>query len=373
MKHTYSFNILAALLVISFGADANAQAEVKPVARVVDEASATTAATAKLDLGDAPGTPSTANGQSQVDAQTPGGPSASSTVGTPPPFGTSPSGTRKQASAGTKSALAKGAAKPRLLGALEDSGTNPTNWTERIQFDRAPVKVSLPVSIERLVTFPNPVALHVPAGSEGVLWTQVMERTAYIRALGPLEGLRVVAEDLVTGQMVPLDFFATESQGPSTRELEIFYKSTAAQQSGTGAGKKQPGEDAADGADGDEPSLDMVALTRYAAQYMYSPKRLIPSAPGVYPVPIQPTAISGLIRGQRVSAVPMGQWRSGSLYVTAVRVTNLERITLDLDLDQVRGTWIAATPQHRRLLAAGTDWDSTTLYLVCSGSFETCK
>lgn len=367
MKKTYSFYALAALLLIAFGTAAHAQVEIKPVARAVDDTSSSIAP-AKLDLGDASSNAAPVANPSGVDVQT-----AGSNAGTPPPAGTSPGGTRKLASATTKAAAAKGVTKPRLLGALDDSASSPASWTERIQFDRTPVKVSLPVSIERLVTFPNPVALHVPAGSEGLLWTQVMERTAYIRALVALDGLRVVAEDLVTGQMVPLDFFAAESQGPSSRELEIFYKGSATQQAGASPAKKTANDEAADGADAEEQSLDMVALTRYAAQSMYSPKRLIPSASGVYPVPIQPTAFNGLIRGQRVSAVPMGQWRSGSLYVTAVRVTNLERITLDLDLDQVRGSWIAATPQHRRLLAVGTDWDSTTLYLVCGGSFETCK
>jgi hypothetical protein len=60
------------------------------------------------------------------------------------------------------------------------------------------------------------------------------------------------------------------------------------------------------------------------------------------------------------------------LYVTAVRVTNQSAIPLELQLEQLRGRWLAATAQHGRLGASGSQTDTTALYLVCDRAFESC-
>jgi integrating conjugative element protein (TIGR03749 family) len=348
-QHVRGFPLALALTVISH--IALAQVEIKTTARQIDAQAITSGANPTLDLGELPG-------ETNAARAAPASPSVS-----PPPVSV------PKANA-IPSAATNNAKKTRRAGSAGEVGGTATdeNWTERVQFDHAPVRVTLPVAKERLVTFPNPVALQVPAGAEGLLAAQVIERTAYVRALGPFTELRIVAEDLATGQMVPLDISADPKTRSFSKELEIFYTGTAAPHSGRSAAGNT-----VDPSESDDQALDMVALTRYAAQAIYAPKRLIPSAPGVQSIPIDPTVLSGLIRGQRVSAVPIGQWRSGSLYVTAVRLTNLESQPVDLDLDQLRGSWIAATPQHRRLLAAGTDWDTTTLYLVCGQSFANCK
>ncbi|MBW8833508.1 MAG: DUF3438 family protein, partial [Burkholderiales bacterium] len=46
---------------------------------------------------------------------------------------------------------------------------------------------------------------------------------------------------------------------------------------------------------------------------------------------------------------------------------------MDIDLQEMRGRWLAATAQHSRLLAAGSDWDTTTVYLVCDRPFDACR
>lgn len=117
----------------------------------------------------------------------------------------------------------------------------------------------------------------------------------------------------------------------------------------------------------------MVELTRFAAQAVYAPRRLAPADERVASVPVPAKAFEGLLRGVRVTATPIGQWRSGALYVAAVQLVNEERRAVDVDLEQARGSWLAATAQHRRLLPSGSGWDTTTVYLVCGGPIETCK
>ena len=76
---------------------------------------------------------------------------------------------------------------------------------------------------------------------------------------------------------------------------------------------------------------------------------------------------------ETVPLIDIGAWRSGQLYVTAVRFTNQGTNPLDIDLQEMRGQWLAATAQHTRLLAAGSPWATTTVYLVCDRPFDACR
>ena len=90
-------------------------------------------------------------------------------------------------------------------------------------------------------------------------------------------------------------------------------------------------------------------------------------------VEVSTATIPGLLRGVNVETAPLGQWRSGRLYVTAVRVTNRSRYPVELPLEDIRGNWMAATAQHGRIGPAGSDTDTTAIYLVCDRAFEACR
>jgi len=268
--------------------------------------------------------------------------------------------------------------------AVRAAGAPGTLRPERVLFERAPVRIDLVADQERRVVFPNPVALQVPR--DAAVTSQVIERTAYITASEPMQRVRVIAEDLVTGQMVPVDLYAvaapaskqaphggtsSSSAANEAPEVEVFYKGEAS--SSMGGARRSSADAQADDDDDAPAALDAVALTRYAAQMTYAPRRLLPSVAGVRQVPVRAEPVAGLLRGVRLAAVPLGQWRSGELFVTAVRVTNLEHRAVDLNLDDVRGSWTSATAQHTRLMGAGSGWETSTLYLVCDRPFEACR
>jgi integrating conjugative element protein (TIGR03749 family) len=241
---------------------------------------------------------------------------------------------------------------------------------EHVVYRRAPVRIELPVGRERIVTFPSTVALRTPEGFDALVRSQIIERTAYVTALAPFASLRVVAEDLETGRQIPIDLVAsakadTQASAP-LRPLDVVVPGLPSDSGAT---------DGAAPADArSEPAtLDMVALTRYAVQSLYAPRRLVPATAGVRPLPIAALPVEGLYRGGRIETTPIGAWRSGSLYLTAVRATNRSERAQDLDLQELRGHWLAATAQHTRLLGAGSDSDTTTLYLVCDRPFEACR
>lgn len=233
---------------------------------------------------------------------------------------------------------------------------------ERIEFKRHPLRIALG-NTERLVTFPNPVAVSLPSGAEADIDMQIIGRTAYFTMLAPRSApIRVLVDDLVTGQTIPMDLLGMGDVDGLSSEVEVHYENQlpADQQQENRAQEQSP-------------VLDMVQLTRYAAQTVYAPRRLKPVADGVRGIPMDGKSIEGLFRGVRTRSRPIGQWRSGDLYVTAVQVVNLEGRSVSLDLEQIRGRWIAAALQHHRVLASGSDYDSTTLYLVCGQPFHSCR
>lgn len=239
---------------------------------------------------------------------------------------------------------------------------------ERAVFNREPVRVSLPVGQERLITLPATAALHVPTDIEQVARIEVIDRTMYVTALVPFLPLRIVAELMDSGQQVPMDLVANKGTQTAVAELEVSVVDPRAASAAVGS---EFGTAAAEG-ESAPPPPDMVQLTRHAARQLYAPRRLAWATPAVTQVAVAPTAVPGLVRGVDAELVPLGQWRAGSLYVTAVRLTNRSKFPLEVPLEQVRGRWIAATAQHGRVGPAGSETDTTALYLVCERSFEAC-
>jgi len=235
---------------------------------------------------------------------------------------------------------------------------------ERAVFAREPVRVNLDVGQERLITLPAQALLHVPSDMDAVARIESIGGTIYVTALVAFAPIRIIAELVDSGQQIPFDLVAqaetknTTGTGAGELQVAVMEPSTVANPTVAAPAEPLP--------------VDMVELTRHAARQLYAPRRLAVGTAGVSQIGVQSRPIAGLLRGANVEAVPVGQWRSANLYVTAVRITNLSRYALEVPLEQVRGRWIAATAQHGRIGPTGTDTDTTAIYLVCERSFESC-
>ena len=243
---------------------------------------------------------------------------------------------------------------------------------ERAVFDRHPVRVPLPVDVERLVTLPAPAALHVPSDMARVARLEVIDKTIYATALVPFTPIRIVAELIDSGQQIPLDLVAGDETAGATAELEVFVVEPEHLAAARGEVLESDNESSGNSAP-ETAGVDMVELTRHAARQLYAPRRLAWTTPGVQQVEIGTTPVEGLIRGVDVQTTPLGQWRGGRLYVTAVRVTNQSRYPVEIPLEDIRGQWLAATAQHGRIGPAGSETDTTAVYLVCDRAFEACR
>jgi integrating conjugative element protein (TIGR03749 family) len=236
--------------------------------------------------------------------------------------------------------------------------------TEHVVFRRKPITVMLPLKRERLLSFPAPVQLDLPASVMSALKVSSVGRTTYLYASKPIPKTRVMAQELEGARRVFLvDLITAADASVMADELEIHGPDEERSAS--------EGQPASKGADANE--IDMVQLTRFAAQTVYAPTRLLPSVTGIAQTPVSLTPLPGLIRAARVMAAPIGAWRAGALTVTAVKLTNVSSAPLALNLDELRGKWVAASSQHPDLGPAGSSADTSVLYLICEGPFEACR
>lgn len=227
---------------------------------------------------------------------------------------------------------------------------------ERIAWRKTPIAIELPVGTERLVHFPGAVKVGVPPQLQGVLRIQSIAGTAYLLAHQPFTSTRVIVRGLDDGQVYLLDLSASEeSAGNAPIEIFLPDQPTAEHQE-TESAPSAP------------PQYGYVALTRFAAQQLYAPARLLKELPGVMREPIKREPVA-LVRGGGVEAVPLIAWRAGDLFLTAVKLTNKTDRPQTLDPRTLRGSWLTAAFQHNRLHAAGSEADRTVVYLVSARSF----
>lgn len=232
--------------------------------------------------------------------------------------------------------------------------------TQHVLFERLPVHLLLSSGRERLVQFPFVALMDVPAGLQSLLEVQIIEDTAYLTANAPFPRARLYAQAIDGSATIPLDIESVDGAQVAAM-LRVHLPGNAATE----------GDERAEGRGNDEPAIDMIQLTRYAAQMLYAPARLLPTVPGVGQEPVDRSPVIGLYRGGEIETAPLGAWSSGSLHVTAVRLTNRtgRAINLEPDMRWLRGQWIAATPQHWRLSPHGSDADTTAVYLVSDRPF----
>lgn len=258
-------------------------------------------------------------------------------------------------------AVTAGAAEPAVV---EDAMT-PAMVVERVVWNRTPIAITLPVGVERQVKFPAPVRVGVPGAiaTESVLRTQSIDATVYWLAKEAFDPQRVQVREIDGGRTYLIDLEAVEGAAVAS-PVEVHAPAPRA----TG----QPAAAAAAPPARETPRYGYVELTRFAAQMLYAPQRLLPELPGVAQEPLGVRNAVALVRGGAVEAIPEVAWSDGNLYVTAVRLTNRSSRRILLDPRMLRGRWLARTFQHAVLMPAGDPQaaDVTMVYLISPQPFE---
>ena len=247
------------------------------------------------------------------------------------------------------------------------SATVIADTPERVLWDKRPISVHLQVGHERIIHFPDDVRYWLPDTVKRQVSVLAANGVLYIRAAEPFPATRVRIQGLDDQQVYLLDITASKVAAVSD-ELIVMTKESTRNRSREATGYKTT-EDW------------RIRLTRYAAQQLYAPERLADGNSAIKRIPVESKTSVPLIRGGLIEAVPIASWQGHGLTVTAVRVRNLSRQSLQLQFDRsdshqaldlsylVRGDWLTATLQHDLLGAMGDETDTTTLYLVSNRSF----
>jgi integrating conjugative element protein (TIGR03749 family) len=245
---------------------------------------------------------------------------------------------------------------------------NQAKATERLIWDKHPLQLSLPVNQERLVSFPQSVRVGLPESIAAQLRTQSLDGTVYWTATAPFDKTRVQVQSTDGRQLYLIDLSA--STGSDTSDVQILLPSRGSVSTHPTASQMTRTPNRAHRHIPNNSSLDYILLTRFAAQQLYAPKRLLNTPPQVQRSRVKQRAISHLLRGAQIQAIPIAAWRKGRLFVTAVRLQNQTDQSMTLDPRNLRGRWRTATFQHGILKAKGSSEDTTAVYLVSDHPFE---
>ena len=254
-----------------------------------------------------------------------------------------------------------------------EPGARPLEWTggtepppapvtgvERVAWTETPIRITLPVGVERQVRFPGPVRIGLPATLDGQrLRTQIVSGTVYWLAHAPFAPVRAQAREVATGRTYLLDLDAAAGAATAPVQIALPAEPLAVAPAGAAASPPAP------------PRYDAVQLTRFAVQQLYAPERLLKPLPGVRPVPVRRRP-EPLVEGGAVEARPEAAWTDGALYVTAVRLTNRTREPVVLDPRRLRGRWLARTLLYSVLQPTGDPQvaDTALVFLLSPQPFE---
>ena len=230
-----------------------------------------------------------------------------------------------------------------------------TNTIERIEWKKVPIRLNLVVGQELQVEFPNAVKVGIPASVQPRLRTQSVNGTVYLLAHAPFDTNRIMVRELDSGRIYLLDVTSTQD-GTATYPVQIYVTDDS------GAYDLEVNDSSPE-----RPSY--IQLTRFAAQQLYAPSRLVNDNPVITRVLVSRNPVD-LLHGGAVEAIPLVAWRANGLYITAVKLTNRTHQARTLDPRDLRGAWLTASFQHHRLFPVGDEADTTAVYLISARPFE---
>lgn len=237
---------------------------------------------------------------------------------------------------------------------------------ERVLWDKRPIEVHVPVGQERLVHFPTDVRYWLPDRLRGKASILAANGVLYVRAIAAFPSTRVRVQGLSDQRLYLLDLSAND-QGTVSHDLIVMDEAHV----GNRAKAAPPTATRIDW---------RIRLTRYAAQQLYAPERLLAGDPDIQRIPVDTRSVP-LIRGGQLAAKPIAAWKGGGLFVTAIHVRNTQRHSLTLQFESsrdahtldlstlLRGHWLTASVQHSTVARKGQSADSTTLYVVSDRPF----
>jgi len=230
---------------------------------------------------------------------------------------------------------------------------------ERLFWDKVPLRITLAVGKERLVSFPADVRVGMPSNISSKLRTQSNQGTIYWKASEAFDTQRIEVREIQSNRIYLIDLRAS-IKANSVTPIEVVFKE---------ARESVTDKSSADSNQKTSKNPGYIELTRFAAQQLYAPARLLKASTSIHRISVAKHSTTHLIHGEQIKATPVASWQSGSLYITAVELKNTSDDFINLDPRHLRGEWRTATFQHIRLHPSGSESDTTAVYLISDRPF----
>ncbi|PRB81521.1 TIGR03749 family integrating conjugative element protein [Pseudomonas sp. MYb185] len=232
------------------------------------------------------------------------------------------------------------------------------NAVELMEWDRTPLVIDLPVGQERLVVLNRNVSVGLPLtiAHDDILRVQSTGGVLYFKAHEAFDTERVQLKDESTGEIILVDL--TAKADASAEQIQVISAEVAE----------------ADASERPDPAAEQraplpVVLTRYVAQSLYSPLRVIEPVPGINRVAMRlPGSVETLLPALPVEARPIAAWTLEGLHATAIELRNQDPDrSFELDPRYLHGALMAATFMHPTIGPRGHLDDTTTIIIVTRG------
>lgn len=229
----------------------------------------------------------------------------------------------------------------------------------RLVVDQRPLTITLRKDHEHRLHFPEPVMIEVPDSLlTGAKVLQADGQVIYITPTQVSDVQRVIALSQDRDRFYLLDLRVSDDGERTDYRIEEASLLAAAREA-----------ESAESVEVEKPRNPApVEITRYAAQALYGPTRLLPRSPAIRPMAAPSIANDlDLVRSQRgetFAVRAVAAWRGYGLHLVAIELQNLSPLHVDIDPRLVRGNWATVTAQHTYLGPQGSLEDRTTLYLV---------
>lgn len=219
---------------------------------------------------------------------------------------------------------------------------------QQLTYSEQPLEITIPIGIPIEMRFQEPVEFGIPNSIQDLLLIENVASTVYLTADAHFSDTTVLVKLLHSDSPIVLRLSSSiDETSPHTYSIN----STQRQETRTNSTVRSP-----------------VELTRFAAQQLFAPERLVPNLRNVVRVGVVREPIN-LVRDSDIRSNAIVSWSSGSLHVTAVKLTNMSQVSIDLTPENLRGSWQTATYHHSRLLPKGTGGDTSVVYLVSDKPF----
>lgn len=238
---------------------------------------------------------------------------------------------------------------------------------EHVVWNKLPIAFAVPVGHERLLSFPEKVKVINDDASLTSDKVTILNNsgTLYIKAKQVFDPVRLRVVIVSSGETILVDL--TGVQNGDDLPLEVVLANST---NNSSSNQNAIDNDNADKSVKNSAAANVVSLTRFAIQQLYSPKRLLEENPNIYRTPMYTQKSVVLTTGDSLSAFPLISWRGGDLYVTAVLLRNNLHQSVSINPNAFLGCWqsISSYPLTS-LEPAGVEGDRSTVFLVSSSPF----